>query len=167
MKKIPLTQGKFALVDDEDFERVNAFKWYLGNLHGKLYALHCRWNSKTNKKETIYLHRVVLQCRKSQSIDHISGDGLDNRRVNLRKCRHGLNVRNRLKSKNNTSGFKGVGWWHNRGRWGKFVSSIRHRGKLIFLGSFQSAMEAAKAYDRAAIRFHGAYAKTNQQLGLL
>lgn len=164
MKTIPLTQGQVALVDDEDFEKVSKVKWYCANLHGKLYAVRCIM--RRGKKTTVYMHRVILECRKSQSIDHINGDGLNNQKANLRKCRQGLNMRNRLISKNNSSGFKGVHWWHKKGQWGKFVAYIRHRTKSIFLGSFREALDAAKAYDAAAIRLFGEYAKTNKSMGL-
>ena len=90
--------------------------------------------------------------------DHINGDGLDNRKQNLRTCTHTENMRNRGKSKNNTSGFKGVSW-HKRGK--TWDAKIAHNKKLMHIGSFKDKEVAAKAYDRKAIELHGKFAKLN------
>ena len=98
MKKIPLTKGKFALVDDEDFERLSQFKWH----YGKGYAAR-----KTNE-DYIYMHKEILGIGKKQEGDHKNGDKLNNQRANLRTCTHAQNMFNRRTQKNNVSGVSGV-----------------------------------------------------------
>ena len=96
-------------------------------------------------------------------VDHIDGDGLNNRRSNLRACTHTENGRNRKLSKNNTSGLKGV----NAREAGKWQAMIKTSGRILHLGVFDSKMEAAKAYDAAALRLYGEFARTNAALGLI
>lgn len=107
MKQIPLTQNKFAIVDDKDFENLNQFKWFF---NGKGYAGRSKWIKGGNSSIQILMHRIILNAPKNQEIDHINGDGLDNRRENLRLCSHAENSKNRKFYKNNTSGVRGVVW---------------------------------------------------------
>lgn len=108
---------------------------------------------------TCYLHRVIMNAPPGVQVDHINGDTLDNRRCNLRLCTHKENGHNR-KLQGGTSKFKGV-TWHKRDR--KWQAGIRHNGKQIHLGYFNDDVEAARAYDRAARKYFGEFARVNFQ----
>lgn len=152
-KEIPLTKGLSALVDDDDFESLNQRKWCAvkgGHTH---YAF-----AGSGK---ISMHRHLLAPAKGQFVDHINGNGLDNRRKNLRLCSHAENLRNQRKRKGTTSVFKGVTLSGNVWR-----AEIEQDGERLALGAFSSEIAAAKAYDRAARIFFGKFARTNESLGL-
>lgn len=151
MKQIKLTQGKFALVDDADFEWLNQWKWYC-EPHGKtFYAV--RRSFIDGKKQTIRMHRLIMNAPDNMLVDHKMGNGLDNRRSELRLCTDTQNKYNRGKSKNKT-GFKGAYWQKQIGRW---YSRIRVNGKDKYLGTFSTAEQAAEAYKIAAIKYHGEF----------
>lgn len=154
MVKIPLTQGLFATIDSDDFEKVNTLKWFsFLQSNGKHYVA-----TKIGGKQ-IRLHRMLLGVTESNiEVDHINGDPLDNRRSNLRTCTKSENQRNRGKSKKSTSGYKGVSFCRNTQ---KFRAQIRHNGKLFRLGRFLCPIEAALAYDKKAKELHGDFANLN------
>lgn len=110
---------------------------------------------KGNKHTTVYMHAVIRPDLKK--IDHKNRNGLDNRRRNLRRASESQNQMNRGLPKNNTSGFKGVSWIGREGRW---RASIRH-SVLTVLGSFRTAREAGLAYDAAARKYFGRFARFN------
>ncbi len=154
MKKVELTQGQFALVDDEDFDLVNRHKWNVTTQKHTSYA--SRAVKKNGKWTTEYMHRLIMGSPKGLDIDHISRDGLDNRRSNMRSCTRGQNLRRRIpfgKSK-----YKGIYWCDTKKRW---RAQIMVDGKRQSLGSYADEIEAAKAYDRAAIRMNGRFAYIN------
>lgn len=157
-KTIKLTQGKVAIVDDEDFDRINAHKWYaLKKKTGKFYAV--RHVLVWGFRRLAYMHREVLNAASSVEVDHIrSDDTLDNRRNNLRPCTHAQNVKNSGIDKNNTSGFKGVSWDCKNGKWQVRIG-INNRN--IHIGYFVNIEAAARAYDEAARKYHGEFARTN------
>lgn len=157
--KIPLTQGKFALVDAADFDRISAFKWCANrNTLGKFTAVRLvRVGPK--KWRTIYMHREIIGAPPGHGVDHISRDSLDNRRANLRLCTHSTNGFNRSKTKNNTSGYKGVFRSSSLSR--PWLAKICVKGRQIYLGTYVSRVDAARAYDAGAIRYHGEFAATN------
>jgi len=158
MKRIQLTQGKFALVDDADFEWLNQWKWYAHKERNTFYAMRnvrvgLRWKH-------VYMHREILGLGfddKRQG-DHINMDGLDNRRVNLRIATHVENGRNRGKQANNTSGYKGVRWHKHAKKW---QARIEVNGKCKHLGYFIAPEDAARRYDKAARKYHGEFANVN------
>ena len=151
MKQIPLTQGKFVTVDDEDFEYLNQWKWRYDNG----YAV--RTSSKLFKRTTILMHRVIMNPPHGMFIDHINpSETLNNRRSNLRICTNKENVRNMKTPKTNTTGYKGVSTSGSKWR-----ASIRVDDKRIYLGTFSTSEDAAKAYDNAALLYYGEYAQTN------
>jgi hypothetical protein len=112
----------------------------------------------------VLLHRFILGAQKGQIVDHINHDGLDNRKSNLRFGTKSQNTANQRLRTNNTTGFKGAYRWPGSNRW---HSTIKVRQKLIHLGNFDSAVEAARAYDRAALEHFAEFAMTNKKLGLL
>lgn len=140
MKCIELTQGNFAMVDDEDFEYLSQWRWKANN-YG--YAI-------TTNRQKLYMHRMLMKFPKGKIIDHINHDRLDNRKENLRICSIKENLRNRTKNKNNTSGYKGVSWNKIAKKW---VSYIRVDGKRINLGYFDDITKAAEAYKTASDKY--------------
>jgi len=164
MKEIQLTKGFVALVDDEDYERINAFKWYAKHINGqkhnaKIYGQRVS-PKQVPSRETIAMHRFVMGCTKGDgtTIDHKDRNGLNNQRDNLRIATHSQNGQNRGKTSQNTSGFKGVCWNKVVNKWQAF---IYHKKKYKCLGYFEDITKAAEAYDRAAILHFGEYAKLN------
>ncbi len=151
MKKIPLTQGKFAIVDDADFEKLSQHKWYFE--HG--YAR--RDYQINNKKFRVYMHRVI-EGSFALHTDHINGDSLDNRRDNLRPCTASKNLMNRKKSPLKSSQYKGVRFFKRDGNWSSQIMKSR---KSTHLGYFNSEVAAAEAYNAAAIKYFGEFARIN------
>ena len=163
MKKIKLTKNKIALVDNEDYESLNKYKWYASEVKGVFYAK--RNVLRSNKgQETILMHRVVLPSPIELDVDHIDNNGLNNQKSNLRVCTRSQNIMNSSLSNKNKSGYKGVSWHKGNNR---YMSYIKLEYKQIHLGSFSDPIDAALAYDVAAIKYHGEFAKTNKMLGLL
>ncbi len=156
-KQIPLTQGKVALVDDDMYEFLNQWRWFAA-FDG------CNWYAERNekivdKKTIVLMHRIVINALASDPmVDHQNGNGLDNRRQNLRFCVNSENGGNRRKSKNNTSGYKGV-CWNKRQK--KYVGYIMKQHQNFFLGYFDTPEEAAQAYDARARELFGEFARTN------
>lgn len=154
-KTIRLIHGYFALVDDEDFERFSKASWYL--IKKSRTLLYARNRSGA-------MHRQILGITdRSIEVDHKNGNGLDNRKQNLRICTRSENMRN-LRNFRNTSGYKGVHWKSRDKRW---RAQICTAGKQLYLGNYDDPIKAAKAYDEAARKHHGKYACTNEMLGLL
>lgn len=154
MKKIPLTQGQFAIVDDEDFEELAKFKWCVHKSGNRLYA---KRNALTKNGAVILMHRFLLNATDSKFIvDHIDGNGLNNLRSNIRACSNSQNLCNRGANKNNSTGMKGV---YALGK--RWTSKIKTNMKSIHLGVFDTKEDAALAYDMAAKKYHGEFAKTN------
>ena len=152
-KIIPLTQGKVAKVDDDKFEYLSKWKWYYSS---EGYAAR---NGKTNPThEVIYMHREIIKAPVGMEVDHINGDRTDNHLSNLRLCTKAQNQINIGIRRNNTSGFKGVYFdkWTN-----KWHSQIVINGKRKNLGRYNTAEEAAKAYDKSAKANFGEFVRLN------
>lgn len=159
MKEVQLSQGKVALVDDEDFDRVNQFKW-CAIQHRKYPHL---WYSVRSvrqlngKQKTVLLHRFILPG--FNQLDHVDRNGLNNQKGNLRPANHSQNAANRLKHDGAfTSGFKGVEWSKAKNRW---IARIRFQGKNFYLGHYKIESDAAIAYDWAAKVCFGEFARLN------
>ena len=158
MKQIILTQGRYAIVDDEDFDLVSRYKWYtIHDLKGNFW--YARTNIRINgKRTTTTMHRIIMNPENGKVVDHIDGNGLDNRRLNLRVCFNAENCKNKRLNKNNKSGFKGVSWHNVLKKW---RVRIFCNGSYFHIGVYHNVEEAAKAYDNAAIEHHGEYARLN------
>lgn len=156
MKEILLTNGQVAKVDDEDYPALSQYTWMQNN-HGHVYRKEYLGKIDGKYKwHTVLLHRQVLNFP-SKVIDHIHGDGLDNRKSELRICSNPENVRNSKLAVTNSSGYKGVYWSNARKKW---VAYIWHF-KSYNLGGFDNKEDAARAYDVAAHKLFGEYARTN------
>lgn len=145
IRKVAMTNGMTALVDEEDYEKVMGFNWYLKN---KRYA--------AAGDKTLFMHRLLLpECPPWPlgEIDHINGNGLDNRRSNLRICTKAQNQWNARRRTDNTTGYKGVSKHGNR-----FKAYIFADGKQIHLGMFATPEEAAEQYKIASRKYYGEYA---------
>lgn len=153
MKLLSLTQGKVAIVDDEDFDFLNQWKWYNANGYAarKKYE---RVGIGLYAYKTLFLHSLL--CPSDGVTDHVNGNSLDNRKINLRACTQKQNVWNTPKKVTNTSGYKGVSYHKPSGKW---VAQIYEVGRKRYLGIFKDIGEAKAAYDKAARRLHGEYAR--------
>lgn len=151
--KIPLTQGEFALVDDDAAEALSLHKWHVRRKRGKSYAE--RTIVIEGKKTTVRMHRVVMGEPRGLEVDHINGDGLDNRRENLRACTRKENARNG-RPRPGTSKYLGV--CRNGEYW---LASITVDGRHKHLGRHKDEADAARAYDRAAVQYFGEFANPN------
>lgn len=165
MKEIKLTQDKLAIVDDEDFERVNQYKWCYMHDGRVSHTFHTGYKDLTKpkrpfnqKNKTIRLHRFILNFPEGMEIDHINGNVLDNRKTNLRICNHSQNLKNCKISKNNTSGYKGITWRKDCNKWFAYIV-VNY--KQIGLGYFFNKLDAATAYNVAAKKYHGEFARLN------
>ena len=154
MKQIKLTQNQFALVDNEDFEWLNQWKWYAYKTNYSYYVRRNGYNK--GKQITICMHRVVVKAKKYQEVDHKDRNGLNNCKANLRIC---TRQQNRMNSVGwGSSIFKGVSWHKHRKRWSARIGA---NGKLKYMGLFDKEIEAAKAYNEEATKQFGAFARLN------
>lgn len=157
MKKIPLTQGQFALVDDGDFSRFSHLKWcaYWAPKAKTFYAKTYIGGGR-KKAKYLFLHRAIMGVTDPKiRVDHRNHDGLHCRRFNLRVCTHAQNMMNRRgPTSKNTSGMRGVSWAKNRGKWKAEIKAV---GKRLFLGHFINKMDAAAAYAAANRKHFGEF----------
>ena len=155
-RKIMLTRCMFAIVDVDDFEQIGPFRWQACNVSGD------KWYARRTVKiggipRAIYMHRAILNPPYELEVDHIDGNGLNNRRSNLRICSRGKNAQNQRKTRG-TSQFKGVYW---NGRVGRWHASIQGNKARHHLGFFTNETDAARAYDAAAIELFREFARPN------
>jgi hypothetical protein len=155
-KAIKLTKGKFALVDEEDFEWLNQYKWRYHN--GGYASRDVRVNGK---RTTQRMHRLIIGLETSNDlqVDHIDGDGLNNCKENLRLCTCKENPRNQKRYITNITGYRGVSY-HSRD--GKYQAQISHEGKRKGLGYFDTAEEASIAYEAESKRLRGEFHRDAQ-----
>lgn len=159
--EIPLTQGKVAIIDADDFEYLSQFNWYAvydESYSSPQYKAARQNRISVGKQRTEYMHRTIMNVGKDFQVDHINGNTLDNRKENLRVCVHSNNQQNKRRQRNNTTGFKGVSFEKHSG---KYRACISKNNKVKHLGLFLSAIEAAKAYDCAAREYYGNFACLN------
>lgn len=148
MREIQLTQGKVALVDDVNFDRLASRSWCYDNGYA--------WAKIDKKKQS--MHRFLMDVPKGMDVDHINDNGCDNRRCNLRIVTRSQNMANMHNNRGGTSNFKGV-TWHKRDQ--KWCVGITVNKRKIHIGYFALEKEAALAYDISAIKYFGQYAKVN------
>lgn len=156
MKLIPLTQGKFATVDDADFEPLSKLKWFL---HSRGYA--ARMERVDGKQVTVMMHRRIIGARKGLHVDHRDGNKLNNTRSNLRECTSAQNACNRAAARSNRLGLKGV-WSSGK----KFCASIKINGARVYLGTFQTLRDALDARMALEPIMHGEFAYENKEVHL-
>lgn len=159
MKEIVLTQGKVAKVDDCDFEWLSQWEWHANKKTTKstYYAMR-NVRTEDKKQRTVLMHRLIMDAPPESQVDHRDGDGLNNQRDNLRLATGNQNNCNAGIRRDNSSGYKGVGWLKGNGKW---RARIRVNGRSVFLGYFDDKEEAARAHDRAARELHGEFAWLN------
>jgi hypothetical protein len=159
MKEIKLTQGKFAIVDDCDYAYVSKFRWHARRDTRKQGDVwYAARNVKTATKTTIGLmHRELLGVEPGLMVDHVDGDGLNNRRENIRTCTVKQNNCNQRK-RDGSSLFKGVSLIRSSGKW---RASIKIDGASRNLGNYPTEREAAAAYDATAASAFGNFARLN------
>lgn len=162
MKTIPLTMGYFTKVDDDDYDKFAKKRWYAMRVKDKIRPSRVVYDGLgggDRKSTRKYLSREIVGAKKGEWVDHINGDTLDNRKENLRICNPSENAGNRKRPRTNKSGYKGVRKANSRIN--PWRSQIIVEGKFIHLGNYKTRVEAAIAYDKAAKKYFGEYAKTN------
>lgn len=149
VKQIKLNLDKKALVDDIDYINLANRKWYVST-----------WGYAIRKEngQTVTMHIEIMGRQKGKEIDHRNGDKLDNRRANLRFVTATQNLQSRRKFNNNTSGYRGVTWLKAAKAWQVCVRANKIK---YFIGYFKDKIEAARAYDKAAKKYHGNFAQLN------
>lgn len=159
MKEIPLTKGLVSIVDDEDFPLISKYKWHaLKARHG--YTTGGKIYGPGNPKGTpVSIHRLIMNPPPGFVVDHKDGNGLNNTRANLRIATHAQNIANQLiRQEKKSSKYKGLTWDKTNKSW---AVSVNVNKKRIWLGRFKDEIEAAKAYDDAAKKAFGEFAKLN------
>ena len=148
-KLIPLTQGKFAIVDAEDYDHLMQWKWYVNKRRNISYAV--RDIVVDGKKKSIWMHRLINDTPEHLLTDHINGEGLDNRKANLRSVTHQENMINCGRWKKGGSKYRGVSWHKSNKCW---IAQITVNCKNTWIGSYKTELEAKTAYDvkRAEVR---------------
>ncbi len=160
-RRIPLTQGKFAVVDSDDFERVSKYRWYAnchhtGQFRARATIPFLSENSK-QRQTTLLMSRFIIGAKDGELVDHINHDMLDNRKTNLRIATHSQNARNTKKRRTTINQYKGIALTVG----GKFQARIFVDGKLLHLGIFDTQKEAAIAYNKSAKKYFGKFACLN------
>lgn len=157
-KYIPLTRGFRALVDDDLYAGLSAHKWSAAIREDAVYASRTEYDN--GNRRMIYMHREILGLSQGdgRQADHKNGNGLDNRRENLRACEQFKNVVNQGPRRSSRSGYRGV-WWSQRDS--KWTAQIRVDGRRMYAGSSESRTEAVLMRDVVALREHGEFAWLN------
>ena len=157
-RKIYLGEGEWTIVEPMDYYRLKNFNWYIGGNGKEFYAFR-NVKAGPGKTKMVSMHREIMRPPGHLLVDHRNNNTLDNRRANLRLASHSENSYNRPKTKaKTTSQYIGIYLEKRTGRW---TVKIRANGKRLWLGRFESEIEAAKAYDAAAKKYHGEFARLN------
>lgn len=159
MKEIQLTKGKFALVDDEDFDFLNQWKWYAAKIQNTFYVARKKWNPGGVHK-TFFMHREILGLNDNKIfVDHEDHNGLNNQRSNLRTCTSQQNQANQRPQRNTSSIYKGVSWDKQLNKW---RACIRKNNKKIHIGYYEDETKAAIAFNEKAFELNGDFAYLNE-----
>lgn len=156
-REVPLTRGYVAIVDADDYERVMAAGSWCANDSSTSHVVYAQKGVRGDDhvQRTVSMHTFLTGWA---MVDHRNGNGLDNRRANLREATVSSNAMNRRRRSDNSSGFKGVSLRKSNGKW---RASVSVGGSRKWLGEFPSALEAARAYDAAALEHYGEFARLN------
>jgi hypothetical protein len=159
---IPIKSPKYGehniFIDGEDFDKIKNHNWHLlKQKHGFYVATNIRINGK---QKTMLMHRVIFNSPEGFEIDHINHNKLDNRKENLRICTRAENCRNRTKYNETFSKYKGISF--DDRRISKYIVRIIVNAKCLYIGSFTNDIDAALAYNNAALKYHGEYAYLNE-----
>ena len=160
-RRIPLTQGKYTIVDVEDYEKLAKYKWFAVRSERGYYAVRMTKAKKGSRvrQKGVRMHRAIMGVPEGKIMDHINHNGLDNRRANLRVATRRENTWNKRKQRGNCSSkYKGVTWLKSMGKW---QARIVCKGRAIFLGYFDDEKAAERAYDAKAAELFGEYAVLN------
>jgi hypothetical protein len=157
-RRIDLGEGEWTIVDVDIYYRFGNFKWCVRGNRNTFYAVRFV-KIGPGRTKLVNLHRTILAAPAGLLVDHRNGDGLDNRRDNLRLATHFQNACNRHRNKSKTSSrFVGVSFKKRDNNW---AARINYKRKTISLGRFNSELDAARAYDNAARKYHGEFARLN------
>lgn len=155
IKLIKLTKGQHTIVDAEDYELLTIHKWHVS---GKKYKRYVKASiHRFEKRKEMYMHRYLMWAENHEYVDHIDGNPLNNQKNNLRKCTNSQNMANQGTSKVNKTGYKGVKLFSK----GKYAAQIQVNRKGIHLGYYSCPKQAAHAYDKAAKKYFGEFARLN------
>ena len=158
-RRIALSRGKYAIVDVKDYGWLSRHNWFALKGQRTFYATRWERPEKGGRQLAVAMHRAIMGAVKGELVDHINHNGLDNRRVNLRKATRAQNSQNRRKPRvNSKSQYKGLAWQKRTGKWSVRIQ-VDWDHKCI--GTFTDELEAAKAYDDAARKYHGEFASLN------
>lgn len=164
MKEIPLTKGYVTLVDDEDFDSLMTRSWSVNiTKSGHIYAQYTKrfGSRKENKQTTVQMHRIIKDAKTGEYVDHIDGNTLNNQKSNLRICTNTQNAYNQVGHVNQRKcKYKGVKRSNTKSL--RYYAKITVKGKSLYLGSFSTQEDAARAYNEAAINHHGPFAFLNK-----
>ncbi|MCK5611583.1 HNH endonuclease [Candidatus Pacearchaeota archaeon] len=152
MKQIELTRGFTTIIDDADCDLVPPISWQVNQNYNTCYAMGILDGKR------VFVHRLIMNARKGQIIDHVNGDGLDNRRCNLRFCTPSQNQQNSRKRAGCSSKYKGVSWVKREKKW---RAAIKYKGKSSTLGHYDNESDAARVYDKKAKEIFGEFARLN------
>lgn len=162
MKLILLTQGKFAQVDDWNYDWLMQWKWFALKCKNSFYAGRMgKPNEITKKRKIVLMHRIIMNTPNDQIVDHKDWNGLNCQEHNMRNCTHSQNHANKKKENKSSSKHKGVTWDKNKGKW---AAAIKTKGIRKHLGYFDSENRAALAYNQAAKELFGEFVVLNKVL---
>lgn len=156
--RIPLSQGKFTLIDEEDLPLVSRHSWYATESDAGIWYAFAGYQDEYGRTRQLAMHRFLLDPPDALDVDHVNSDGLDNRRSNLRIATRQQNTFNQRLRSTNKSGYKGVSYCRQTSRW---KAQIKFEGRAVTLGRFDTAECAAMEYDKAARLIHREFARLN------
>lgn len=162
MKVIKLNKGFETMVDDEDYDRLSKFTWYVVEKSNGFYVGRTVWIGRIDgkkKSKRVYMHREIMSCTDDKVVDHIDNNPLNHQKINLRICTKSQNSRNSSSRRGSSSKYLGVSWDKFNNKWRAAINLGNKKNKK--LGRFVSEEEAAIAYDKAALEIHGEFANLN------